>query len=105
MTISKLPSAWIQPEWPAPANVVAVTSTRQPPYEQEDNTYRLANGYDAFNLALHVNDDPSIVEENRTKLSAVCGLGETNLRWLEQVHSNKVLMADSWSVPPQADAS
>nr|HMQ13984.1 laccase domain-containing protein [Candidatus Competibacter phosphatis] len=61
-----LPGYLLVPEWPAPATVRAVSTTRRggdglPPY-------------DGFNLAGHVGDDPVRVAGNRRQLAAVLGL-------------------------------
>ena len=88
----------IKPVWPAPANVLALSSTRlgghsQPPYR-------------GFNLALHVGDQPRAVAANRALL-----LGElpanTHVCWLNQVHGVQVVKADvgEGDSPPSADAS
>ena len=48
--------------------------------------------YDALNLALHVDDDPARVRENRRRLVAQAGLPEAP-RWLSQVHGTRVVHA------------
>ena len=67
--------AVITPDWPAPPNVRALTTTRQggvsvPPW-------------DSFNLAEHVGDDPVCVSINRARLKTL--LPHPPL-WLQQVH-------------------
>ncbi len=64
----------IYPNWPAPATVLAVTTTRQggcsaPPYE-------------SFNLAMHVGDNPQTVAANRACLHGV----PNTTAWLNQTH-------------------
>jgi YfiH family protein len=83
------------PDWPAPAHVKALITTRQggvsePPFE-------------SLNLALHVGDLPDAVARNRLRLRECCGLPEEPF-WLRQVHGCQV--ADSTSDAPgcQADA-
>ena len=49
--------------------------------------------YDALNLALHVEDDPVRVSENRRRLVAQAGLPEQP-RWVAQVHGTRVVHAD-----------
>jgi YfiH family protein len=68
---------WIVPDWPAPAQIRACTTTRaggasNPPF-------------DSFNLADHVGDDPAAVAVNRARLVDVLGLPNQPC-WLRQVH-------------------
>ncbi len=76
---------FIQPDWPAPDNVHAGTTTRTggvslPPF-------------DTFNLAGHVGDNPTAVEENRMLFKQALNLfNEPN--WLTQTHSNRVINLD-----------
>jgi len=68
--------------------------------------------YREFNLAAHVGDDHAAITANRAKLAAELALPSEPL-WLDQVHSNKVIVADKQSIataseeelPLQADAS
>lgn len=67
----------LRPDWPAPANIHAVVTTRAggvslPPW-------------DGLNLATHVGDDPAAVAENRRLLREGLKLPSEPL-WLEQVH-------------------
>ena len=87
---------WIIPDWPAPAHVHAVTTTRsggvsQPPYA-------------SLNLGDHVGDDPEVVARNRALLKQSLAL-PSEPSWLSQVHGCEVVMADSDSFPMEADAS
>ena len=88
-------STFVHPNWPAPANVRALTTTRAggvslPPYDE-------------LNLGMHVHDDHEVVLENRAILTAI--LPEEPF-WLEQVHGVKVLDLDHPDFEPeQADAS
>lgn len=91
-----LPEYLLVPEWPAPATVRAVSTTRRgggslPPY-------------DGFNLAGHVGDDPIRVAGNRRQLAAVLGLS-TEPAWLEQVHGIHAVAAETVSAPVVADAA
>jgi YfiH family protein len=66
---------WLLPDWPAPANVRAVMTTR-------------AGGvswapWDSLNPASHVGDDPAAVAENRRR---VCAHLPSEPLWLNQVH-------------------
>lgn len=70
---------WIVPEWPAPANVRALMTTRaggvsQPPYY-------------SLNPAGHVGDDPVAVAENRRILRQAL---PAEPLWLNQVHGARV---------------
>ncbi|MFD2113134.1 peptidoglycan editing factor PgeF [Thiorhodococcus fuscus] len=84
----------ILPDWPAPANVRAVSTTR---------VGGLSCGpYASLNLADHVGDDPGAVERNRRLLVQSLDLpGEPC--WLNQVHGCRVVGADA--VASDADAS
>ncbi len=81
------------PDWPAPANVKALQTTRQGGVS--------AAPYDSLNLGDHVGDSPMAVERNRQLLSALLP-GEPV--WLKQVHGVDVANADVASCLPQGDA-
>ena len=86
----------ISPDWPAPANIIALTTLRRggeslPPYG-------------SFNLAAHVGDDDSAVLANRARLSRLLPPG-THVHWLTQVHGTEVANAAVASVGTVADAS
>lgn len=73
---------WITPDWPAPANVRAVSTTR---------TDGVSRGpYASFNLGTHVGDDPRAVAENRLFLRSELNLSHEP-RWLMQVHGSRVI--------------
>ncbi|MDO8331420.1 MAG: peptidoglycan editing factor PgeF [Fluviicoccus sp.] len=93
----------ILPDWPAPANVRAVVTTRQGGVSQAP--------YDSFNLAFHVGDEAPAVVDNRrqlfTRLNDIAPCGPP--QWLQQVHGTEVV--DAFSEPkkraqlvPEADA-
>ncbi|MDP2787804.1 MAG: peptidoglycan editing factor PgeF [Pseudomonadota bacterium] len=94
---------WITPDWPAPANVHAVMTTRA-------GGVSLAP-FNSFNPASHVDDDPAAVAENRRLLRQQL---PAEPLWLNQVHGVAVTDAvrasphpagcDAAS-PPTADAS
>ena len=84
----------IIPNWPAPANVKALQTTRA-------GGISLAP-YDSLNLGSHVNDDPLHVAHNRQLLSQFV-LNEPV--WLNQVHGINVVDAASTACLPDADAS
>jgi YfiH family protein len=85
---------WITPDWPAPANVRALITTRTggvslPPYQ-------------SMNLGDHVGDDPAAVARNRSILRARL---PAEPKWLKQVHSIRVAHADTSHGIAEADAS
>ena len=87
---------WLKPDWPVADNIHAAVTLRgdglsKPPYAH-------------FNLALHVNDNPWHVQQNRQQLITSLNLPSEPL-WLEQTHSNKVVQADQVRGLVQADAS
>ena len=84
----------IQPNWPAPANVQALQTTRQ-------SGFSLAP-YASLNLAMHVKDDEGCVNKNRQVLRAVL---PSEPVWLNQVHGVTVLDAALVQGVPDADAS
>ncbi len=88
----------ITPEWPAPNNIHAYTTTREDGYSQPP--------YASLNLGKSVNDDASFVSKNRELLINYLGLPSEPV-WLKQVHSNKVINIDQFSdtTLPEADAS
>jgi len=84
------------PDWPAPANIRAVTTTRlggasKPPY----NT---------FNLATHVGDRPEHVAANRQRLALELGF-RSEPCWLQQIHSSRVVEVPETRHIIAADAS
>ena len=75
---------FIVPQWPAPANVKALITTRAggaslPPYS-------------SLNLGSHVGDDPNHVAENRKRIREFLP-GEP--KWLNKVHGNTVVDLDN----------
>ena len=87
---------WLIPDWPLPANVRAVTTTR---------SGGVSTGpYRSMNPADHVGDDPAAVRANRARLTDVLGLpGEP--AWLRQVHGTRVVAAGATAAGSEADAS
>jgi YfiH family protein len=81
---------FIIPDWPAPENVRALVSTRVS-LNKISKLPKIFTGYDYFNLALHVNDDPQHVLKNREKLAQHLKVPSTNIAWLEQVHGTEVV--------------
>lgn len=68
---------FLYPDWPAPARVHAVMTTR-------NGGVSLAP-YASFNLATHVGDDEAAVAENRRRLRSGLQL-PSEPAWLQQVH-------------------
>ena len=86
----------IQPDWDAPGNVVACTTTRRGGYSRGD--------WSALNLASHVGDDTDAVSRNRSMLRATLCLPSEPV-WLEQVHGCDVIRAEDAESSPVCDAS
>lgn len=90
-----IPADWLVPQWPAPAHVHALCTTRAggvslPPY-------------DSLNLGLHVGDDPAAVRANRERLIAALGAQPV---FLNQVHGNQTVVLDSQTANgPTADGA
>lgn len=95
-------AAWIVPDWPAPARVRALSTTRFGGVSA--GPYGLADGEPGgLNLGTHVGDDPAAVAANRTRLASQL---PAMPRWLEQVHGCGVVTADDdVAGVPRADAS
>jgi len=86
MMLSEKINSYLIPEWPAPAQVRAVVTTRQ-----------------CGNLAMHVNDDPVIVAANRQRLQEDLNLPQQPL-WVEQVHGVDAVNLDSANPATVGDA-
>lgn len=84
----------VWPEWPVPANVKAVITTRLGGCSEAP--------YDSNNMALHVGDDPQRVMANRARLCDQLGL-TLEPQWLEQVHGIKVVAAQADGLVRTAD--
>lgn len=89
------PEHLIVPGWPAPPRVFAVSTTRR------GGVSRLP--YDSLNLADHVGDTTEHVAENRRRLATAVGY-PCEPAWLQQVHGNQVVLAETVSSPVAADA-
>ena len=74
------------PDWPAPARVRAVQTTRIGGAGQ--------GAYAGLNLATHVGDDAQAVAANRAALRKALSL-PAEPRWLEQVHGTQALQLPS----------
>jgi YfiH family protein len=86
---------WIEADWPAPAGIIAGTTTRRGGVS--DGPYR------SMNLGAHVGDDPGRVAENRRRFVADCGVA-TEPDWLTQVHGTTVRLPGAVG-PVEADAA
>ncbi len=73
---------WLRPQWPAPAHVRAVCTTRV-------GGFSLAP-FDSFNLGERVGDDPQRVAAHRAQLGAALGARPV---FLHQVHGADVMEA------------
>jgi len=87
---------WLVPDWPAPANVFAGTTTRQGGVSVAP--------YDSLNLGDHVGDSADAVANNRSLLKQRCNLPAEPV-WLKQVHGTAVVNAAAVNDIPVADAS
>jgi hypothetical protein len=90
----KRPEDWIVPDWPVPARVRALITTRKGGGS--------GGPYASLNLGLRVNDDPAAVAANRGVLRHFL---PAEPKWLDQVHGTSVVGAESIGEPVEADAS
>jgi YfiH family protein len=86
----------IVPNWPAPSQVKAYTTTRRGGHSQPP--------YNGLNLADHVGDDAEAVAANRTELVETLNLLLEPV-WLKQVHGTSVLKANSKNTHGTSDAT
>ena len=86
----------IIPDWPAPLNIGACTTTRLGGYSD--------GNWSSFNLADHVADDISAVQKNRKLLIEHLHLPSQPV-WLRQVHGCDVCIVDYKVEQPVSDAS
>jgi polyphenol oxidase len=87
---------FLWPDWPAPAHVRAVCTTRAGGVSQSP--------YASLNLGDHVGDDAGVVAENRAWLRRVLNL-PADPSWLQQVHGTDAVDAAALTRPCQADAA
>jgi len=87
---------WIEPDWPAPGCIRAVSTTRAGGCSQ--------GPYASLNLGTHVGDRADAVAENRERLDSRLGL-DGPPRWLNQVHGNVIVSAEDAAAPVSADGS
>ena len=84
----------IFPDWPAPANVKSLQTTRRGGFGVVP--------YNSLNLGSHVQDNPLTVAQNRQLLSRYL---PSEPVWLNQVHGVEVVDAAQCECIPDADAS
>ena len=90
------PNHWLEPDWPTPEHVHAVTTLR---------TGGVSGGaFSSLNPAMHVGDDPDLVWHNRQLIKDRLALPSEPV-WLEQIHSNRVIDAAKTQLLTPADAS
>lgn len=85
---------WIVPDWPAPAQVRALVTSRNGGVSRAP--------YHSLNLGTHVGDDPQHVMENRRLLGTHL---PAEPKWLIQVHGTHVVDAGTLTRPVEADAA
>jgi len=88
------PHDWITPDWPAPARVRSLITTRNGGFSRGPHA--------SFNLGLRADDDPAAVEANRSLLRQHL---PSDPLWLKQVHGARVVRADAIDESPEADAA
>ena len=86
----------MQPDWPAPAHVHALTTER--------SASRPDDPYDGFNFADYVKDAPAKVATHRETLHTTFGFLDSPT-WLSQQHGNTVLGLDHRCETRVADGS
>jgi YfiH family protein len=70
----------VKPDWPAPPNVHAFTTTRAGGYSK--------GAFSSLNLGVHCGDDPLTVSKNRDELISQLPVEPP---WLKQVHGKRVI--------------
>jgi len=94
--MADVPASWLVPDWPVPAGVRAMVTTREGLPSSPPSAY-------GFNIGTRCGDDPAAVVENRELLREVLSL-PSEPRWLRQVHDTHVAI-DPAPGEPQADAA
>lgn len=90
----------IDPDWPAPPSIIALTTTRLGGVSE--------GPYASFNLGHHVGDNPDHVKQNRDRLLKAINVHHEPI-WLNQTHSNIIINLDNHDLtkmvanPPTAD--
>ena len=89
--LASVGASWFEPDWPAPASVRALFTTRHGGVS--------AAPWNALNLGAHVGDRPEHVDQNRALMQvAVRERGGGKLLFLNQVHGCDVLDLDTQPV-------
>ncbi|MEW7865899.1 peptidoglycan editing factor PgeF [Aeromonas diversa] len=92
-----MPLFFIQPDWPAPARVRALSTTRAGGLS--------VGAFTGLNLGDHVGDDPATVLANRALLQQEASI-PGRIPWLTQVHGTAVHQAGTpFTTAPEADAA
>jgi len=85
---------FIEPDWPAPANVSAFSTTRNAGFSKAP--------WNSLNFGGNCGDDPQHVEKNRQLLAALL---PSKPQWLKQVHGIQVVhLDDREATKTEADA-
>lgn len=100
VTLSRFPADWIVPDWPAPAGVRALVTTRAG--GRSAGVYGAADGAGGLNLGYGAGDAVDAVAANRALLRAHL---PAEPRWLRQVHGAQVVDAGEVEAGIEADAS
>jgi polyphenol oxidase len=88
---------WIEPDWPAPARVRALSTTRDGGESE--------GVFAGLNLGAHVGDAAARVEANRARLQQAADIPGP-LNWLNQVHGTAVHpVSNQYDAVPDADAA
>lgn len=96
MTVNNKINTWLWADWPAPAHVKAGTSLRHYGLSQTP--------YHSLNLAAHVGDDTSNIDQNRSMICDHLAL-KTDPFWLEQTHGGDVISIDDPHIENIADGA
>lgn len=94
VSLLPIPSHWIAPEWPAPARVRSLITTRAGGASR--------GAFAGFNLGARVGDDEAAVARNRRELRRHL---PAEPLWLRQVHGARVADADALEAETHADAA
>ena len=86
---------YITPDWPAPKHIKAYTTTRHHGYS--------LSPYNSFNIAAHINDNMTHVNQNRALLQKELECPSEPL-WLNQIHSSYAIDSKQWQKNIDADA-